>query len=145
MTLTIEVTPPAAQTFSIESVQKIVAEATSQITQQMVRALMDGIKTNMNFKQLAEKHINVQLTDLLSNSDKKTQMVYKKLFAATLEHIQRNSPPLMMTFEQIIKQMEDTEGDKKFLGSFVFQAVAPMIKKLQEEQPEALERAEIWQ
>lgn len=135
----------STQTVSIESVQKIVAETTSKVTQEMVQALIVAHQTKMNFKELAEKHINVQLADQLSKSDAKSQMVYKKLFDATLEHIQRNSQPLKTTFEQIIKQTGDAEGDKKFLGSFVFPAVAPMINKLQTEQPEVLERPEIWQ
>ena len=130
--------------FNIEAVQEVIAQSVKQITAEMGKALMSGLQEKLNFKGLAEKHISITHKEELSASDGKTQMIYKKLFIATNEHIQKNSPPLVMTFAMMNDQAGNTESAGMFLGTFVLPAVKPLIEKLKIEQPEALDHKEIW-
>ncbi len=130
--------------FEIEAVQEIVATTVKNISLKMVQALMSGLQESLDFKKLAEKYINVKLSEELSESDDKVKMVSKKLFLATEEHIQKNSPPLVQAFEKMKKQTSET-AVRQFLGSFVLPAAKEMVEKLKVEQPGALECSDIWQ
>lgn len=132
------------QSINIEVVQKVVAEAVTQITTEMVKALMSGLQENLDFKKLAEKHISPTLKEELSASDEKIQMIYQKLFLATFEHIQKNSAPLVTTFALMSHQTNNMESAGMFLGTFVLPKVNSIIEILKVEQPEALDNKEIW-
>lgn len=136
---------PNIPSYNIEIVQKVVAETTNQITMTMVQALVIGLQEKQNFIQLSEKHIIKDLSEKITKSDEKVQRVYQKLFKATLEHIERNSPPVFQTLAAInVVTRRETAGGE-YLGSFVFRATEPMITKLQAEQPGAVDDARIWE
>lgn len=129
---------------NIEPVQVIIAQTVKEITLEMVKALMSGLQEKLDFKGLAEKYISVKHKEEISESDEKIQMVYEKIFQASLEHIQKNSPPLVMTFAAINQQTGNPESAGMFLGTFVLNAVKSMVEKLKLEQPEVIEDKGIW-
>jgi hypothetical protein len=132
-------------TFNIQLVQEIVAQSTKNVTQAMLSALILGLQANLNFKGLAEKHINVKLDEELSKSDEKTQMTYKKLFAATQEHINNYSSEVLgKTLSTIQVATGNLDTSNQFLGSFVFVEIPLMINKLSHQIPDSLERKDIW-
>lgn len=133
-----------AQSINIEAVQEMVAQSVKQITMEMVKVLKSGLQAKLNFKGLAEKNVSSTLKEQLSASDEKTRMIYQKLFNATNEHIQKNSPPLVTTFAMMNAQTSNAGTDSMFLGTFVLPEVKSLIEKLRVEQPEALENKDIW-
>ena len=146
----------SAPTYNIEKVQNIVAGTTNNIAVQMLAAVIQGGTDDITFKQLAERHIIPKLKEQVEKSDQKTQNVYQKLFKASFEHIQRlediqrlehirrNVPSLFQTLAIIIVETNNKDAGGEFLGSFVYNATAPMIAKLEAEQPGAVDDAEIW-
>lgn len=142
---TITAAPKNIPTFSIESVQTLVAQKTIDISKLMVEAIITGHQEKLNFKQLAEKHINVNLNIDLSSCDSKMTLVYRKLFNATREHAKRHSPVLCITFDIMNQQTNNDKTSDLFIASFALPATRDLIKQLQVEQPGAAECSEIWQ
>lgn len=136
--------PSIILNINIKAVQEIVTQTVIQISTEMVKALMVGLQEKLDFKGLAEKHISITHQEELSASDTKTQMIYRKLFMATQEHIKTHSQPLTMTFAMMNQQTSNNETAGMFLGAFVLPAVHSVIERLKIEQPEALDTQEIW-
>ena len=133
-----------AQTVSISAVQDVVAEGVKDATDKIGKALMKGLQEKLNFKGLAEKHISATYVKDLSSCDEKTQMVYRKLFAATSEHIQTKSQLLVMSFQMMNQQTGNAKAHELFLQSFVLPAAKSVVQRLEAEHPKALENKEIW-
>lgn len=125
-----------------ENVNIMINNASNQITMEMVRALMSGLQEKLDFKQLAEKHINPLVEVEIESSDGKTQMVFQKLLMATFQYVQTNSKPIEMTFVKINDVIPG--GSAKFLSSFVLPATKSLIATLEVEEPEALNAPELW-
>ena len=142
--MTVESTGAAlAKSVNIEAVKEMVAQAVKQITMEMIKALMAGLRENLDFKGLAARHISSTHNEELSSSDEKVRMVYQKLFLATQEHIQKHSPSLVTTFAMINQQTGNSSD--KFLCAFVLPAARSMTEKLKKaEQSQALTK-EIWE
>ena len=129
---------------NIDVVKNIVAETTKQITMSLVMALIAGKQEKLTSKDLAEKHIQPNLEDVLSHADAATQRIYKKLFLATHVHIQTHSPVLTLALAALQRDVND-ETPGKFVGSFVWEATPRIIERLNTEQPDAVQREDIWQ
>ena len=130
--------------FSIQEVQLIVSATVIKITDNIGKSLLEvNQDAPHGFKLLAEKNIVPTLEEDFKECDQTIQLIYAKVFKATLEHIRMYSEMIFMTLGLINTQTRNDQAGGQFLGSFVYPAVQTMIEELMEKQPEALTRQEI--
>lgn len=124
--------------------QTIIASSANELTITMLKILMQEIPLGTNFKTLAEKYTLNKLEEIVKESDVKTQMVYKKLFLTTHEHIKNFSPILQATLAEISTQTANVDAPGEFLGTFVWEKIPLVMNHLKVLAPESLENPEIW-
>ncbi len=145
MTTAVSADLPKQYDFKIEEVQNIVSQSTLNVCKNMMMALIQGKSLELDFKGLATKNINANLDKELLESDAKTQMVYKKLFAASKEFISTKSKAVLgTTLSTIKKETSNPDSPRQFLGSFVFLETKQTVENLKLKEPKSLECKEIW-
>lgn len=147
--MSLESVTSAAPVINIQAIMNEVADSTTTVTCNMVNALSREINPifglpTVDFKELAERNISKTIVEDLDATDKKTMMVYNKLFEATLEHIKNNSKPLFAALTMINVQTNDKTAADRFIASFVLPEAKILTEKLQKDHPAALENEGIW-
>ncbi len=128
----------------VQLAQQMIADAANRIVIEMEKALIAGHEKGMDFATLAEKNLDENLMEKLATMGQHLILVYRKLFLAAHEHIQKNSEPLLVAFAMIEKQSKDEHAIGKFLGSFVIPHAEKMVMKLHDDHPNILENNEFW-
>lgn len=128
-----------------EIVQQLLTDSATQITVVMVRAIIASVDGERKFKSLRRDLPFDILKKRISESDGKTQMVYKKLFQMTLEHIEKNAPELKSIFDIIDKDLDPDHPASYFLRAFVLSGTELAVERIKEECPDTLKNPEIWQ
>jgi hypothetical protein len=127
--------------FNPEAVKFLINETANQVTKKMVEALIEGLKEKLDFKQLAEKHINLQLEKDLSSSGTEIQLIFPKLLISTFNQA-KASKDLETTFAKINDVVPN--GTPLFISSFVLPAIKPLLAKIEAEQPGVLNNQAFW-
>lgn len=148
MSLTIE-DFTQTQDIALDPIQSVVEDTTDHIIKSMYEALSEARIRRLSdctlilqCKEVAERHITAQIKETLLGSDRKTRMVFQRLFNVIMQRISfRKRLPL--AFCSMNELTGDVDAANKFLSSFILPAVVPTILRLQQEQP-GLERTGIW-
>jgi len=112
-----------------EEIKKIVDLETIAITQNMLKALIQGNIDKIGFKELASKHTLPNLEKDISTKDSKFQGVFHKLTLSSLEFIKTTIPPLEQSLARINIETNNPSSAGLFLGSFVFPKVDSVLEK----------------
>lgn len=117
----------------------------NEVITKMAQAIFRAGQQGQGYTKVAEIH-TVDWENQIEASDKKVQEIFTKLFLKSMEFIQTDAFGRMM-LDQFAKIDEFTgveNASGKFLGSFVFNALNPMINRLDTEQPGATDHLSEW-
>jgi len=115
-------------------IDKMFEEAAQNIAIAMVESLKEGLTQHENFKQLYDQHVNIEKLNhdfKELSQDKETLSVFQTLLNATLLYIQKNSPVLVKTLNQISVDTHDELSPERILMVFVLPETRPLMKKIQ--------------
>lgn len=129
----------------VKAVQTLMAQTVNKVAMDIGNALVSGLKEKIDFKTLAQKNTQGDLTEDLEELDPQSKMVYQKLFVVSLEFIQKKAPHLLQVFALIDTQTGSKEASGKFLGSFVLKEVKPLLETLEKVQPDSLKDKKLWE
>jgi len=119
--------------------QTMVAESVKQIGMDMVKAILSGLsEPNLEIGALAARFIKSEWQKEVSDNDVMTQMVFKKVMTAALQHFQKHVPILMTTLGVFMSRPalhsshESANLGVEFITAFTLPATKTMIAKIQE-------------
>lgn len=117
-----------------EEIQKNLKQQSIVITQKMLKSLIQGNIDKISFKELAERHTLPTLEKDVSEQNAQFQEIFNVLTLHCLELIKTTIPPLEQSLARINIETNNSLSAGRFLGSFVFDSVAPLVEKFTEQQ-----------